>query len=103
MSSYSPSRLQPHQLADLLNYALGLPLRMGTRTIVKPAFDPFIPATWGMKARGKTERWLEAVLGIAARDSKPKDPHDRGIKARPPFELDRYLWSKGVEYGRKVA
>jgi hypothetical protein len=96
--SYPPSILTPSQLADLLNYVLGLPQRFGRNTR-QGAIDRFIPVTWGAKTCGKVEFWAERELrkaGVLPELPMSKYP---GRPCFPPQSLRRYV-ANSAEYWR---
>jgi hypothetical protein len=75
--------LTASQLADLVNYALGLPVKLGQRTILEPAIHPCVVSTWNWKQRVKCELWCEEVLrleGLIAGEKKP----ERRPRCAPP-------------------
>jgi hypothetical protein len=65
-------RLNSRELCDLLNFVLGLPERIGSRTIVRSAISPCVVTGWQIKpTRRRVESWCDAQLdraGIVARD-----------------------------------
>lgn len=100
--SHPMPQLKPSELADLVNYTLQLPVRSLSKTILEPAIDGFIPATWGIKARGRIERWLDEELGKAGILAAARPKGFPGRHLTPPSELRRHL-PRTAEYRRFAA
>lgn len=55
--------LSPRELCDLLNYVLGLPERIGKKTILRPAIYSCVVESWPVRpTRTHAERWCDACL-----------------------------------------
>lgn len=87
-------RLTPTQLCDLLNYVLGLPQMLGTRTVIRPALHPCVVGTWHTKqVRKRAEAWCDARLaeaGISGAQPARKLP-GRPHGASMPREMQHWL------------
>ncbi len=58
----NPARLNSRELCDLLNFVLGLPERIGKRTVLRSALSPCLVTGWRIKRRFRVEVWCDAQL-----------------------------------------
>jgi hypothetical protein len=55
------NRLSPLQLCDLLNYVLGVPVKLSSH-VIYPAISSLVIISWSGQLRDEAERWCEWVL-----------------------------------------
>lgn len=83
--------LNAAQLADLLNYTLGLPRRFGSR-ILETGISPCVVSTWKADEKEQLAAWCEEVLHVRQ--------YLGYNRRRPPRALMRYadrnkkLWNR---------
>lgn len=85
-----PGLLKARELCDLVNYVLGLPERIGSRTIVRAAIHPCVVSGWQIKpTRRQVESWCDRQL-VDAGIIPPKYPSRRGGR-KPGAHVPREL------------
>ncbi len=98
------STLSPHQLADILNFLLGLPVKKGVNggLVRRDGLHPCLTFSWGMKVRARAEHWAETALRTPdAYDGRMAIPEPLeirlGRKRRMPKELNPWIWTTSRE------
>jgi hypothetical protein len=115
--SKTKMNLTAAQLADLVNYTLGLPVKLGDRRILEPAMDPCLLSGWSMteKARHRAELWCLHVLlelgvfprerlerlGLGKRRRRPRTaPEQLSLFAAKPVKRVEQLLQQRREWKR---
>jgi hypothetical protein len=86
----TPGVLSPRELCDVLNYVLGLPEKLGKRTVIRPAISPCVVASWPVKmTRVQVESWRDARLRQCELGPiiKPSRPGPRFGPRHVPHEI----------------
>lgn len=87
--------MSAHQLADVLNYLLGLPRRSKNKCVVQVAILPFVVMTWEPKRhRPSVEQWCDGQL--AALGLVPGPPLRRGRRNSLPMRMTEVLRNFGA-------
>jgi hypothetical protein len=87
----TPGTLSSRELCDVLNYVLGLPEKLGKRTILRPVISPCVVTSWPTKTtRSPVEGWCDARLrecGLGPRMVNPSRSGPRTGPRQVPHEI----------------